>query len=201
MNSMETQLVKFLSGPLIVLNLGLQQFAKSLEEQGAQIDGFGIGTELVTGKPDSALDGVYKLAECNGIPRMKISENIEKTTLPGKKSLYRFFDEDDNFFRDGMFLENEEVNSCDYIFNPLYPEKKSYVKNLVKELLHQTIFEDGEITYSMPTPQESHQYLLKRAQQLPEEHKRFIMPHIYKVGISDHLLNLRNELLIKHNRR
>jgi nicotinate phosphoribosyltransferase len=186
---------------IIASNQLNENVVKSLEEQGAQIEGFGIGTELVTGKPDAALDGVYKLAECNGIPRMKISENIEKTTLPGKKSLYRFFDEDDNFFRDGMFLETEDVNSCEYIVNPMYPEKKSYVKNLTKELLHQTVFEDGEITYSMPTPQESHQYLLKRAAKLPEEHKRFIMPHIYKVGISDHLLNLRNELLSKYNRR
>lgn len=186
---------------IIASNQLNENVVKSLEEQGAQIDGFGIGTELVTGKPDSALDGVYKLAECNGIPRMKISENIEKTTLPGKKSLYRFFDEDDNFFRDGMLLENEDVNSCDYIVNPLYPEKRSYVKNLTKELLHQTVFEDGEITSPLPTPQECHQYLLQRAQQLPGEHKRFIMPHIYKVGISEQLLDLRNELLLKYNRR
>ena len=57
----------------------------SLEDQNAPIDGFGVGTELVTGKPDASLDGVYKLCENGGIPNMKISENIEKNTLPEKK--------------------------------------------------------------------------------------------------------------------
>ena len=55
------------------------------------IDAFGIGTELVTGKEDAALDGVYKLVEIDGLPKMKFSENIEKNTLPAKKQLYRFF--------------------------------------------------------------------------------------------------------------
>ncbi|MDB4584697.1 nicotinate phosphoribosyltransferase, partial [Draconibacterium sp.] len=72
-----------------------------LRDQQAPIDAFGIGTELVTGKNDAALDGVYKLAEMNGLPKMKFSENLEKVTLPGKKQLIRFFDENDYFYRDG----------------------------------------------------------------------------------------------------
>ena len=76
-----------------------ENVVKSLEEQEAPIDAFGIGTEMVTGKPEAALDGVYKLAECNGTPRMKISENIEKVTLPGKKEVYRYYDEEGFFIR------------------------------------------------------------------------------------------------------
>ena len=172
-----------------------------MDEQGAKIDGFGIGTELVTGKPDSALDGVYKLAECNGIPRMKISENIEKLTLPGKKKLYRFYDEEDKFYRDGILLDNETLESCGYIVNPAFPEKKSYIGELKSEELQKLVFDNGNILAEALNPMEIHQYLLRRAEQLPDEHKRFIMPHIYKVGISPGVLELRNQLIAKYDKK
>ena len=62
---------------------------KSLLDQQAPIDVFGVGTSLVTGPPDAALDGVYKLAYANGKPRIKLSENLQKITLPHKKQVYR----------------------------------------------------------------------------------------------------------------
>ncbi len=65
---------------------------KSLLEQGARIDVFGVGTNLVIGSPDAALDGVYKLAYSHGKPRIKISESIVKVTLPHKKQVYRLRD-------------------------------------------------------------------------------------------------------------
>ncbi|MDZ7847017.1 MAG: nicotinate phosphoribosyltransferase [Owenweeksia sp.] len=66
---------------------------KSLRDQNAPIDLFGVGTSLVTGSPDAALDGVYKLSETNGVPRIELSESIEKITLPGKKQVYRLADQ------------------------------------------------------------------------------------------------------------
>ncbi len=186
---------------IIASNQLNENVVKSLDEQGAKIDGFGIGTELVTGKPDSALDGVYKLAECNGIPRMKISENIEKLTLPGKKKLYRFYDEEDKFYRDGILLDNETPESCGYIVNPAFPEKKSYIGELKSEELQKLVFDNGNILAEALNPMEIHQYLLRRAEQLPDEHKRFIMPHIYKVGISPGVLELRNQLIAKYDKK
>ena len=174
---------------------------KSLHEQQAPIDGYGIGTELITGKPDAALDGVYKLSLCNDIPRMKISENVEKMTLPGRKSLYRYSDAEGKFFGDAILLEHEDPYSCDRIFNPVHPEKWTGISGLTMELLHHKVFEDKLITYPISTPVESHRYLMSRAAQLPSEHKRFIMPHIYKVGISKELLELRDELRKKIERR
>lgn len=167
---------------------------KSLEDQGAPIDGFGIGTELVTGSPDSALDGVYKLAECNGQPRMKISENIEKVTLPGKKLLYRYYDAEGGFLRDGILLENEEPDRCTRIYDTIHPERSTGVSNLKRELIQEVVLDGGEIKVQSPTPVDIHKYLETRAAHLPNEHKRFIMPHIYKVGISKALMELRNEL-------
>jgi len=166
----------------------------SLNEQRAPLDGYGIGTELVTGKPDAALDGVYKLALCNGTPRMKISENIEKMTYPGRKSLYRYYDSEGNFFRDGILLEAEDPDTCDCIFNPVHPEKCTTVTGLSRELLHSKVFENNTLINPYPSPQQCHDYLLSRAALLPAEHKRFIMPHIYKVGSSMALLNLRDQL-------
>jgi nicotinate phosphoribosyltransferase len=92
-----------------------------LQDQFAAIDAFGIGTELVTGKSDAALDGVYKLVEIDGQPKMKFSENIEKNTLPSKKQLYRFFDENGKFYRDAISHENENPNEINTIYHPLHP--------------------------------------------------------------------------------
>lgn len=166
---------------------------KSLNEQGARIDGYGIGTELVTGKDTGALDGVYKLVENNGNPRLKISENIEKITIPGKKKLMRYFDQDNKFFRDGILLANEE--SANKIYHPFHRDKNTDVNNFRAEELTQKVMENGEILIEEKTPGEINAYLKQRFNQLPDEHKRFISPHIYKVGVSENLLDLRDSML------
>lgn len=183
---------------IFVSNQLNEHVIKSLEDQGAPIDGFGIGTELVTGKPDASLDGVYKLCSSAGKPSMKISENIEKNTLPGKKMVWRFFDEEGNIYRDGILLDEEVPENCQWLHHPTQPDKKTQVCKLKREQLLQPVYENGEFCHPMPSPAACHEYLTLRAAQLPEEHKRFIMPHIFKVGISEKLLNLRNELVAKY---
>nr|WP_320118513.1 nicotinate phosphoribosyltransferase [uncultured Marinifilum sp.] len=166
---------------------------KSLNEQGAQIDGYGIGTELVTGKDTGALDGVYKLVENNEIPRLKISENIEKITMPGKKKLIRYLDSDGLFFRDGIIL-NDETN-IDKLYHPFHKDKNTDVSNYTSEELSKLVMENGKILIKEQTPGEINSYLKKRFAQLPDGHKRFISPHIYKVGISNNLMSLRDNML------
>ncbi len=165
-----------------------------LKDQNAAIDAFGIGTEMITGKENAALDGVYKLAEIDGEPKMKFSENIEKVTLPGKKQVVRYFDEDGRFYRDGIVLSDEDPSEVEFLYHPVYPEKYTMVKGLYHEGLHTKVWEKGALLISHKTPPEIHAHLEKRAQQMPEEHKRFISPHIYKVGISHRLMRERNEL-------
>jgi nicotinate phosphoribosyltransferase len=70
---------------------------KSLQEQGSPIDIYGVGTSLITGQPDAALDGVYKLCRSNGKPRIKLSESISKTTLPDRKQVYRIYGDEQTF--------------------------------------------------------------------------------------------------------
>src|SRR5690606_20010097 len=82
---------------------------KSLKDQGAPIDIYGVGTNLVTGKPDAAIDGVYKLSEYNGEPRIKLSENIIKVSLPSKKQVYRMLDKNGMFYgADAVAIYDEE---------------------------------------------------------------------------------------------
>lgn len=165
-----------------------------LKDQNAAIDAFGIGTELVTGKSDAALDGVYKLAEVNGQPKMKKSENIEKVTLPCQKQVYRCFDNEGYFYRDAVAMANEKEKNLELIFHPVYPDRFTNIKNCTKEPLLQLVVKNGQVTMVKKTPGEIHQFLLNRSALLPDEHKRFISPHIFKVGISEKLMTARNKL-------
>jgi nicotinate phosphoribosyltransferase len=165
-----------------------------LKEQEAPIDIFGVGTEMITGKNDAALDGVYKLTSIDNIPKMKISENIEKITLPGRKQLFRIFDEDGNFYRDAILLNDEKIEETETIYHPVYPEKNSSVKNLKSEPLQHLVVKNGKVLLQKIPLEEIHNYLLVRSKQLPAEHKRFISPHVYKIGISKRLMDTKNSL-------
>ena len=168
-----------------------------LHDQNAPLDGFGIGTELITGKSDAALDGVYKLAVLNSLPKMKFSENIEKVTLPGKKQLIRYFDENGNFFRDGILCADENPLVVSTIFHPVYSGKNTEISTCKQETLTQKVVATGTIILKKRNPLQIHKYLEERAKLLPQEHKRFISPHLYKVGISQKLMDTRNALTKK----
>jgi nicotinate phosphoribosyltransferase len=165
-----------------------------INEQNAPIDIFGVGTEMVTGKPDAALDGVYKLSSIDGQPKMKISENIEKITLPGIKNVFRYFDADGNFYRDGVLLFDENPDQTNWLFHPVYHDKSTDVSGLKPEPLLKKNYASGKILIEKRKPVEIYQFLETRAALLPPEHKRFVSPHIYKVGISQQLLILRSHL-------
>jgi nicotinate phosphoribosyltransferase len=163
-----------------------------LEDQGAPIDMFGVGTRLVTGQPAAALDGVYKLSMCDGEPRLKFSENYTKLTLPGVKNIHRFLNEEGIFTADGVTLDGEEPP--ENIFHPFFPEQRSALKHCTSEPLMHKVMEGGR-TLVKSTVQESARYVQERLAHLAPEHKRFEFPHIYRVGISQKLLNMRARLV------
>ena len=167
---------------------------KSLLEQGAPIDIFGVGTNLVTGFPDAALDGVYKLAYANGKPRIKLSENIGKITLPDRKQVFRITDDEGNFIgADAVTLESE--TDVEIMHHPLYPHKWLSVGNHIKEPLLHKVMENGARLLNPKTLMQIAHYNRDRMAKLPKEYKRFDNPHIYKVGISKRLQTERDSLI------
>jgi len=170
-----------------------EHLIKSLLEQDAPIDVFGVGTRLVTAWDDPALDGVYKLAFAGGRDRMKVSDNIEKTTLPGIKRTDRFYNDDGTFYGDGIALESEPA--LERIHHPLYPDMRSSVAELDREPLLAQVMASGAITDPLPTPAQASAYRAERFAKLPDEHKRFHNPHVYKVGISPGLVEARRAMM------
>lgn len=173
-----------------------ERVIKSLLEQGAPIDLFGVGTRLITGQPDSALDGVYKLSVSDGQPRMKISNSLSKTTLPGVKKVFRYSNGDGGFLADAIVLDDEQ--EIEYIYHPFEKEKHFRVAGYKKESLFEKVVDRGELTLKLQSVPEIASFVRERLNLLPPEHKRFEYPHIYKVGISKKLRLLRDEMVRKY---
>ncbi|MDX9945930.1 MAG: nicotinate phosphoribosyltransferase [Bacteroidales bacterium] len=171
-----------------------EHIIKSLLEQQAPIDVFGVGTSLVTGAPDAALDGVYKLAFSGGKPRIKISENVKKITLPHRKQVFRVLDDDGRFAgADAVTINTEQ--DVDIMYHPLFPDKSLAIAGKRKEPLLHKIMEGGRRLSPPTSLNEIARYSTERLKLLPEEYKRFNYPHVYKVGISGLLRNERDRLI------
>jgi nicotinate phosphoribosyltransferase len=170
---------------------------KSLIEQGAPIDIFGVGTNLVTGKPDAALDGVYKLSEYNGEPRIKLSENINKVSLPYKKQVYRMLDNNGAFYgADAVALFTEDAVA--QMEHPFDATKVLNLNSFKHEPLLEKVMENGKRIVPSRTVAEIAVYSKSRLEQLPNEYKRFQNPHSYKIGLSSMLKKERDALVQKH---
>ena len=167
---------------------------KSLLEQQAPIDIFGVGTNLVTGDPDGALDGVYKLAFSAGKPRIKISESIIKVTLPHKKQVFRIKDENGKCIgADAIGLYHED--NIQEMHHPFEPYKSMNLKHYKQEALLELVMDDGKVLQEKRSLSEISEYSISRLSELPIEYKRFNNPHIYKIGISETLKDERDQLI------
>lgn len=171
-----------------------EHIIKSLLEQQAPIDVFGVGTSLVTGAPDAALDGVYKLAFSGGKPRIKISENVKKITLPHRKQVFRVLDDDSRFAGADAVAVNTEQD-VDIMYHPLFPDKSLAIGGKRKEPLLHKIVEGGRRLSPSASLNDIARFSTERLKLLPEEYKRFNYPHVYKVGISGLLRNERDRLI------
>ena len=167
---------------------------KSLLDQKAPIDGFGVGTRLVTGQPDAALGGVYKLAYAYNKSRIKLSENEAKTTLPGQKQVYRIYDSQHQLLGADIitFIDENEINE---MHHPVFDKKKMSLQGCQKEALLQPVMIDGKRTESKKSVKEIAKFSKSKLNALPLEYKRFDNPHIYKIGLSPKLKNERNKMI------
>ncbi|MBQ7717719.1 MAG: nicotinate phosphoribosyltransferase [Clostridia bacterium] len=172
--------------------------------QGAQINSFGVGERLITSKSEPVFGGVYKLAAIweNGkeIPKIKISENVEKITTPAFKQVYRLFERDtDKAIADVITLHGEEIDDTKpyEIFDPDHTWKRKTITDFKTEKILIKIFDKGQLVWKEPTLKEVQTYCLEQIGRLWDEVKRFENPHKYYVDMSQKLWDIRQALLSK----
>lgn len=164
----------------------------SLKAQGAKVTAWGVGTKLITAYDQPALGAVYKLVAIedeNGelSDRIKISNNAEKVTTPGKKNVYRIINTKTNKSEgDYITLEEEDPNKEEKLkmFHPVHTYKMKYIKNFKAIDLHHDIFKDGELVYKLPEIEEIKKFSFNNLEILWEENKRYLNPEEYPVDLS-----------------
>jgi len=176
--------------------------------QGARLDIFGVGENLITSKAEPVFGGVYKLAaverpDGSWEPRIKISETVEKITTPGFKRLWRFYSrENGKALADYIALREEPPvdDSRDItIFDPNAVWKKKTVYDYTARELMVRVFDNGRLCYQSPTLPEIRAYCKAQLETLWDESLRFEYPHRYYVDLSDKLWQMKRDLLEKMN--
>lgn len=177
----------------------------SLKRQGCRIDSWGVGTNLITSKDCPAFGGVYKLAaimndDGQWEAKIKISENPEKITNPGDKTVFRFYSkETGKIIADLISLADEKFDDTKdlTIFDPLYTWKKSLLEGgtyTIRELLV-PIFINGKCVYENPSLKEISGFCRQELETLWDETRRLVNPHNVHVDLSDKLYELKAALL------
>lgn len=188
--------------PICVSNALDEYIIRDLIAQGAKIDSFGVGERLITSRSEPVFGGVYKLAavEDGGVitPKIKISENIEKITNPGFKSVWRLFDrENGKAIADVITLADEVIDDSKpyHIFDPNFTWKRKTVTNFTAKKLLVPIFKNGHCVYKSPSLSEIRQYCKNQLDTLWGEVLRFENPHNYYVDLSYPLWKLKQDML------
>ena len=176
----------------------------ALKTQGAAINSWGVGTNLITSKDCPSFGGVYKLAaiERNGelLPKIKLSENSWKITNPGNKTIYRIYDKTSGKIKaDVISLADETINTEEplLLFDPIDTWKKTLLQPdtyLVKELLV-PIFQSGQCVYESKPVMQIRNYCQQELCTLWDETRRLVNPQEVHVDLSKKLWDLKNELL------
>ena len=182
-----------------------ENLIKDLKLQGARIDLWGVGTNLITSKDSPALGGVYKIAaqeDENGImqPRIKVSDNYEKITNPGVKLIYRIYDKATGKMKaDMIVLEGEELDESQdlRLIHPISAWKRMMLKGgkyRVRKLLV-PVFIGGECVYKTPKIDEIREYCAQELDTLWDEYKRLVYPEIMPVDLSTGLHSLKEHMI------
>ena len=176
--------------------------------QGAKVDSYGVGERLITASSEAVFGGVYKLAavEKNGeiTPKIKISENAGKITLPGVKIPWRLYDnQTGKAIADVIALGDEKIDdSKPYeIFDPEHTWKRKTVTDFTAKKLQVKVMDRGTQVYNSPNVKEISEYRKDQVDSLWDEVTRFENPHTYYVDLSQKLWDLRFELLNKHSKK
>lgn len=176
-----------------------------LKSQGARIDSWGVGTRMITGWETPALGGVYKMSameeEGRLAPKIKISDNMEKTTNPGIKKVYRLFGRQNGMaIADLIALDEEELDDTQplRIYHPVETWKSMVVEDFTVEELFTPVFRGGKLVMDMPSLDQIREKCRRELDRFWDEYKRNTKPQKYKVDLSDRLYDLKKGFLC-HN--
>jgi nicotinate phosphoribosyltransferase len=175
----------------------------NLKAQGAKIDIWGVGTQLITAADQPALGGVYKLVEREKdgqmVPAIKISGNPEKVTNPGKKDVLRIVSkESGKAIADYICFPHEHQARTGgklRLFDPVHPYIKKSVKNYEAVPMLQPIFMEGELVYKLPTLDEIREYHREQLNLFWPEYLRKLNPEIYRISLSQEAWELKQKMI------
>ena len=180
---------------------------RSLKNQGAKIDLWGVGTKLITSADMPALGGVYKLAAVyeggKEIPKIKLSDTTEKITNPSFKDVYRIYDKKSGKAVADLIVrmgEKIDVSKPLTIFHPVDTWKRKTLTDFTVRPLRKKIMEWGTVTEQLPTLKEHAEYFRQEYSRFWEEYTRQDMPHIYKVDLSSSLYELKRSMVEAHGK-
>lgn len=187
---------------IIASNSMNERKIQSLISEGAKIDAFGVGENLITSKSSPVFGGVYKLVAAedkNGRiqPKIKLSDNSAKITTPHFKKVYRFFDRTDGkALADQICLYNEKIRDSGktVIFDQNEIWKRKTLSDFTVKELQIPVFRNGKRVYELPEIGEVRSYCLSQVDTLWDEVKRFENPHKYYVDLSPSLWSVKNDL-------
>lgn len=195
---------------IVVSNSIDEWLIASLNQQDACINSYGVGERMITAKSDPVFGGVYKLvavqqADGSYSPRIKISENPEKITNPGKKVLWRIYDNETNHgFCDVLTLEDEVIEDGKpfAVKYPTKPWKDITLTNFHAERLYVRIFDEGKLVYEKPSLKEIRDYVAKQLNETVWiEEQRLQNPHIHYTDLSRKLYDLKEQLLEDNHKK
>lgn len=181
-----------------------EHLISDMVSQGAKVDCFIVGERLITSASSPLFGGVYKLSaiEKDGktVPKINLSENVRKITIPSSKQVYRLIDKDSGkAIADVLTLDDEIIDETKpyVLFDPDFTWKRKEIENFVTRKLLVPIFEGGKKVYEEPSLKEIRDYCLRQTDTLWDEVKRFENPHKYYVDLSKNLWADRNGLIEK----
>lgn len=189
---------------IVVSNSLDERLIETLLLQGAPIDLFGVGERLITAKSDPVFGCVYKLVAVEDkqtiVPKIKISDNVEKITTPHFKKVVRIYDQSHHAEADLIMVHSETIDTKKplTIFHPHDTWKKKTYENYSVKEMHQVIFKAGKLVYQIPSLKETREYVVSELNTLWEEIRRFDNPHIYYVDLSKKLWDIKQNLLPNH---
>lgn len=192
----------FTDAKIVVSNSLDEHTISSLLQQGACIDSFGVGERLITAKSDPVFGGVYKIAAVveNGkiVPKIKISETVEKITNPGLKEVYRIYDENGLAVAELLTCKGETVDLTEeyrYV-DPEMPWKNRHFKNCTAVKLQVPVFENGKYIGQRKTVPEIQEYVEKQLRdEIWKEEQRFDNPHKHYLDMSPKYYEMKMDLL------